>query len=142
MNKLLTPSEWEIMRVIWTLGEATTANQIIHIMHNQKDWQPSTVKTLINRILKKGFLRTDGATRNRLYIPTVGEHETMTQTLCATIDDMCAMCIGHTLLDVLADMTLSQSDITKLQALLEQKMKNAPESIACNCLPENCEDCK
>lgn len=130
------------MRVIWTLGEATTANQIIHIMHNQKDWQPSTVKTLINRILKKGFLRTDGATRNRLYIPTVGEHETMTQTLRATIDDMCAMCIGHTLLDVLADMTLSQSDITKLQALLEQKMKNAPESIACNRLPENCEDCK
>lgn len=52
MNKLLTTSEWEIMRVIWTLGEATT-NQIIHIMHNQKDWQPSTVKTLINRILKK-----------------------------------------------------------------------------------------
>ena len=141
MNKLLTPSEWEIMRVIWTLGEAT-ANQINHIMHNQKDWQPSTVKTLINRIIKKGFLRTDGATRNRLYIPTVSEHETMTQTLRATIDDMCAMCIGHTLLDVLADMTLSQSDITKLQALLEQKMKNAPESIACNCLPENCEDCK
>lgn len=52
MNKLLTTSEWEIMRVIWTLGEATT-NQIIHIMHNQKDWQPSTVKTLINRIQKK-----------------------------------------------------------------------------------------
>ncbi len=141
MNKLLTTSEWEIMRVIWTLGEATT-NQIIHIMHNQKDWQPSTVKTLINRILQKGLLRTDGATRNRLYTPTVGEHETMTQTLRATIDDMCAMCIGHTLVDVLPDTTLSQSDIVKLQALLAQKMKNAPESIACNCLPENCEDCK
>ncbi len=55
---------------------------------------------------------------------------------------MCAMCIGPTLVDVLADTTLSQSDIVKLQALLAQKMKNAPESIACNCLPENCEDCK
>lgn len=88
------------------------------------------------------MLRTDGATRNRLYTPTVGEHETMTQTLRATIDDMCATCIGHTLVDVLADTTLSQSDIVKLQALLAQKMKNALESIACNCLPENCEDCK
>lgn len=129
------------MRVIWTLGEATT-NQIIHIMHNQKDWQPSTVKTLINRILKKGLLRTDGATRSRLYIPTVGEHEMMAQSLRATIDDMCAMCIGNTLVNVLADITLSQSDIVKLQSLLEQKMKSAPESIACNCLPENCEECQ
>ncbi|MGO0155494.1 CopY/TcrY family copper transport repressor [Leuconostoc mesenteroides] len=141
MKKLLTTSEWEIMRVIWTLGEATT-NQIIHIMHNQKDWQPSTVKTLINRILKKDLLRTDGATRNRLYIPTVGEHEMMTQSLRATIDDMCAMCIGNTLVNVLADIALSQSDIVKLQSLLEQKMKSAPESIACNCLPENCEECQ
>ncbi|GMA69927.1 hypothetical protein GCM10025879_11730 [Leuconostoc litchii] len=54
MNKILTISEWEIMRVIWTLGEATS-NQIIHIMYSKKKWQPSTVKTLLNRILQKGF---------------------------------------------------------------------------------------
>lgn len=141
MNKILTISEWEIMRVIWTLGEATS-NQIIHIMYSKKKWQPSTVKTLLNRILQKGFLKTNGARRNRLYSPTIREHDAMSQTLQTTINSMCSMAVGSALIDLFDDIPLSHSDIVKLQTLLTQKIKNAPETINCDCLPGDCEDCK
>ena len=82
-TQTMTTSEWEIMRVIWTLGEATS-RQIIQAM--------------------------------------------------------CAMCVGQALADVLATTPLSQDDITRLQAVLQDKYAQAPDHIACDCLPHQGEE--
>ncbi|GMA69926.1 hypothetical protein GCM10025879_11720 [Leuconostoc litchii] len=66
----------------------------------------------------------------------------MSQTLQTTINSMCSMAIGSALIDLFDDIPLSHSDIVKLQTLLTQKIKNAPETINCDCLPGDCEDCK
>ncbi|CCJ67121.1 Negative transcriptional regulator-copper transport operon [Leuconostoc pseudomesenteroides PS12] len=64
------------MRVIWTLGEATS-NQIIRILCAETDWQPSTVKTLITRLIKKGIISHNGAARDRIYTATITEKVAM-----------------------------------------------------------------
>lgn len=138
-TQTMTTSEWEIMRVIWTLGEATS-RQIIRIMAQKTDWSPSTIKTLISRLQAKGYLTDNGASRDRLYLPTVAEHEAMTATLQRTIQALCAMCVGHALADVLATTPLSQDDITRLQAVLQDKYAQAPDHIACDCLPHQEEE--
>ena len=55
MEKVKTPvkisdSEWEIMRVIWTLGQ-TTAQEITQILADSMDWKPATIKTLLGRLV-------------------------------------------------------------------------------------------
>lgn len=135
----MTTSEWEIMRVIWTLGEATS-RQIIRIMARKKDWSPSTIKTLLTRLQNKGYLTDNGAIRDRLYIPTIAEHDAMTSTLHQTVNSMCAMCVGSAMADVLSTTTLSQHDILHLQDILTQKLATAPENVACDCMPNNWED--
>lgn len=47
-EKTMTASEWEVMRIIWTLGEATS-RQLIRILGQKNKWSPSTVKTQIGR---------------------------------------------------------------------------------------------
>ena len=138
-TQTMTTSEWEIMRVIWTLGEATS-RQIIRVMAQKTDWSPSTIKTLISRLQAKGYLTDNGASRDRLYLPTVTEHEAMTATLQRTIQAMCAMCVGQALADVLATTPLSQDDIIRLQAVLQDKYAQAPDHIACDCLPHQGEE--
>lgn len=138
-TQTMTTSEWEIMRVIWTLGEATS-RQIIRVMSQKTDWSPSTIKTLISRLQTKGYLTDNGASRDRLYLPTVAEHDAMTATLQRTIQAMCAMCVGQALADVLATTPLSQDDITRLQAVLQDKYAQAPDHIACDCLPHQGEE--
>lgn len=60
MEKVKTPvkisdSEWEIMRVIWTLGQ-TTAQEITQILADSMDWKPATIKTLLGRLVKRSDL--------------------------------------------------------------------------------------
>lgn len=44
-NKIrISDSEWEVMRVIWTLGSAT-AQDILNALGNTMDWKTATVKT-------------------------------------------------------------------------------------------------
>lgn len=72
MEKVKTPvkisdSEWEIMRVIWTLGQ-TTAQEITQILADSMDWKPATIKTLLGRLVKKEVIWTEQKGKNSFII--------------------------------------------------------------------------
>ena len=46
----ISNAEWEVMRVIWTLGQATS-RQLIEIMEVKQNWKPATTKTLLGRLV-------------------------------------------------------------------------------------------
>ncbi len=54
----ISDSEWEIMRVIWTLGQST-AQEITQILAESMEWKAATVKTLLGRLVKKEAVWTE-----------------------------------------------------------------------------------
>ncbi len=128
----ITNAEWEVMRVIWTLKQATSQEVITNL--NQYNWQPATIKTLIGRLVKKGCLAVRRQKRPYVYYPLVAENEAMDQAATNLFSHLCNMKKGHTLLTLIKATTLSQSDIVKLQTLLKQKALSAPQEVACDCL--------
>lgn len=128
----ITNAEWEVMRVIWTLKQATSQEVITNL--NQYNWQPATIKTLIGRLVKKGCLAVRRQKRPYVYYPLVSENEAMDQAATNLFSHLCNMKKGHTLLALINATTLSQSDIVKLQTLLKQKALSAPQEVACDCL--------
>lgn len=74
----ITPAEWQVMRIVWTLGE-TTSNQVINILQRKVDWKPATVKTLLRRLVAKEALTTTRQGRSFIYRPLVAEQPTMNQ---------------------------------------------------------------
>ena len=54
----ITTSEWEVMRIVWSLGQVNSRD-LIDLLQQKRDWQDSTIKTLIGRLVKKGFLKTE-----------------------------------------------------------------------------------
>ncbi|NUF25256.1 CopY/TcrY family copper transport repressor [Bombilactobacillus mellis] len=128
----ITNAEWEVMRVIWTLKQATSQEVITNL--NQYNWQPATIKTLIGRLVKKGCLAVRRQKRPYVYYPLVAENEAMDQAATNLFSHLCNMKKGHTLLTLIKATTLSQSDIVKLQTLLKQKALSAPQKVACDCL--------
>jgi CopY/TcrY family copper transport repressor len=137
-EQTITTSEWEVMRIVWTLGEATS-NQITKLMEQKNSWAPSTTKTMISRLEKKGYLIDSGEPRNRVYMPTIKENDAMRETLEITIQSMCAMCVGTALAEVLQETDLSKNDIKKIRKVLKTKKETAPDEIACNCMPAEME---
>ncbi|MHC9531883.1 CopY/TcrY family copper transport repressor [Dellaglioa sp. BT-FLS60] len=129
----ISDAEWEVMRVIWTLGQSTS-NEIFENLNGKMDWQMPTIKTLLGRLVKKGALSADKDGRAFIYKPLIEEQTTMDHVSQLLFDHMCQMKIGSTIADLLSEVALSQSDIMKLQAVIDQKAKTAPEMVECNCL--------
>lgn len=72
MNKLgrLSETELEVMEVIWKLSTAVTVNQLLDIFKS-KDWKTSTLSTILNRLIDKGFLTKSLNGKTNYYIPAL-----------------------------------------------------------------------
>ncbi|GEK29662.1 CopY/TcrY family copper transport repressor [Furfurilactobacillus siliginis] len=131
----ISDAEWEVMRVLWTLGHATS-HQLTEILTEKMGWKPATTKTLLGRLVKKEILSTTKQGNAFDYKPLVEETAAMNAATHALFSHLCQMKAGQTLADLMTDLTFSQADVKKLQAVLEKKALTAPEQVPCNCLPD------
>ena len=133
-NTDISPAEWQVMRIIWTLKEATSS-QVIEILQRKVDWQAATIKTLLHRLVKKGALKTIRNGRAFIYQPLVKEQATMNDAVDQLFASICQMHAGQSLIHVIQHTELSKADIADLQALLTEKAKTAPKMVDCDCVP-------
>ena len=130
----ISDSEWEIMRIIWTI-EPVSSTKIIQELQAKKDWSESTIKTLLRRLVNKNLLNTTKEGRHFVYSAKVNQAQVMTEAAQELLDRMCNMHKGEVILQLLADSPISKSDLAKMKQVINQKEKTAPEIVPCNCLP-------
>ena len=56
MTPRISESEWKVMKVLWASDHPLGAYDIIQALAPVEDWKPETIKTLLNRLVKKGAL--------------------------------------------------------------------------------------
>ena len=77
MNVSITDAELEVMRLLWREKKALTIAELRTELERSKNWNKSTINTLVSRLLKKcAIARLDryGAAQ---YIPVVTEDDYM-----------------------------------------------------------------
>ena len=133
----ISNAEWEIMRVVWT-KEETTSIQILEILEQKTDWTASTVKTLLKRLVDKGYLATQKSGKSFLYSTLVSEEEAINRQADELFDKFCQR--KHTVIikHLLETTPMTMADINDLQALLLSKKEEALEEVPCNCIPGQC----
>lgn len=52
----ITPSEWQIMEVVWACGEPLTSSEVYKRMQGNVDMSMRMVRVLMNRLSQKGVL--------------------------------------------------------------------------------------
>jgi len=129
----MSKAEWQVMRIIWTLGQATS-KQVIDILEKKTDWKAATIKTLIIRLQKKNFLCADEANRPYIYKPLIAEDSAIDQSVNNLFDSICCMKKGQAINEIIDNSEISQSDIAEIIKNLTKKAKTAPEIVECNCL--------
>lgn len=135
----ISSAEWEVMRVVWTMKE-TTSQEISSVLSEKMKWKPATIKTLIGRLVKKGLLDTQKEGRKYIYSATITEEASVEEASEALFAQICSKKIGKTLVSIIEEATLSTEDIVQLEEVLAEKKQTAPASVACNCIPGQC-DC-
>ena len=66
-------SEWKVMKILWASTDPLPAHQIVQELSRTEQWQPKTIKTLLNRLLKKRAISFNKDRNRYLYYPVVSE---------------------------------------------------------------------
>lgn len=73
--KKLPDAEFEIMKVIWKNEPPITTSLLMQQLGKEKQWKPQTLISLLLRLVKRDFLRTEKNGKERLYFPLVTKAE-------------------------------------------------------------------
>ena len=118
----LSRAEWIIMQAVWKAIEKdpeVTVSEIFPEIHKKKGWHVSTLKTTMDRLVKKGFLSSRVRGKTCFYTPTFSREQTTKKSLGSFLDDVLDGMMSP-LVAYLADRKkLSQKDIEELEKLLK-----------------------
>ena len=76
MNKhKLTEAEWEVMETIWSLGGSPSVREVLERAYPKGEKAYTTVQTIMNNLVAKGFLRPKKVGLVNFYTPTLSREE-------------------------------------------------------------------
>ena len=70
----ISDAEWDVMQILWRKSPAT-AKDIIDQLSVTHEWSPTTIKTLISRLVKKRAVTYEAKGKTYYYSPAVSEKE-------------------------------------------------------------------
>lgn len=120
--KLMSPTETEILRLVWELNEATV-QQIRDRLPSDRNLAYNTIQTLLCRLEQKGYLKHHVRGRAHVYVPSVKPKE----VIKTTVGDFIGRLFGgdpKPLVQFLAeDGKIDEEDINRLRELINRRKK-------------------
>jgi BlaI family penicillinase repressor len=115
----ISESEWDVMEPIWKIG-ACTAADVIKALRATHDWNHSTIRTLLARLVEKGALeyKVDGS--RYIYRPAVSRQRCVRQVGRSFLEKVFAGDVSALLAHFVADRPLDREQLDQLRKLLEK----------------------
>jgi predicted transcriptional regulator len=135
-SKNLTERELEIMRVLWSLGQARLGEILAALNTTGESVAPSTVSTQLGLLVHKGYVTQSGRFGRSLYAPASSREE-VTKDL---FDDFLSRVgLGRApafLIQLLKDERLTEEDRAALGEILRESSRPPASSKAKRPTPE------
>lgn len=123
MKSPISESEWQVMKVIWNKG-LISANDIINELEDTTTWKPKTIKTLLNRLLKKEVIGFKKDVRTYLYYALLEEQECIKIESKSFLQRVYGGFVNAMFTNFLEDYDLTEDEIDQLKDILEKKKKS------------------
>lgn len=116
----ISDAESHVMEVLWQASAPLVAEQIVDALSETRRWQAATVKTLLNRLLKKGAIAAQKEGRRFLYHAVLRRED----WLAAESDGLLDRLFGGRIAPLVAyfgsQRKLSPKDIQELRKLIDE----------------------
>ena len=119
----ITDAEWDVMKVLWDRGEAG-AQEVTEALATERNWRPQTVKTLLNRLVKKGAAAYAEEGRRFIYRPKVSRDAVVKAESRSFLSRVFDGAVTPALVHFLKLGNLSKSDIEELKKTLDREAKS------------------
>ena len=122
-QKDLSKAEWKVMKIVWELRKAM-AREVYTIAGQQHSWAPATVKTILKRLVEKGYLSTTRVGNGFVYRPAQGALSTLRSAADALLTNTVDGATGPLLAHMVERTSLSENDLDVLEKLIDAKKQS------------------
>ncbi|GFI17929.1 penicillinase repressor [Lachnospiraceae bacterium] len=121
MEKKITVSdaELEILEVLWSAGDSLNANEIRARLGQNKNWERTTVLTLIKRLLKKNVISQEKR-EVYYYAPCIGREEYVREETKSFVDKFFKGSSRNLAAALVNSTALTEEDIKELRDYFNQ----------------------
>jgi BlaI family penicillinase repressor len=121
-NASISTAEWKIMRVLWDKAPQP-AYDIIQSLEKTESWHPNTIKTLLNRLVKKKALTAQRYKNLFLYSPALKEADCVRAESQSFLERFFGGDVRPLLIHFAENKQLTAEDLAELQKILRQSKK-------------------
>jgi predicted transcriptional regulator len=115
----ISEAEAVLMDVLWR-GAPRSAEEILSEVGPRQGWQEGTVKSLLNRLLKKKAIKAERDGRRYLYTPLLSREKYVSQESKGLLDRLFGGRVAPLVVHFSEQRKLSKKDIAELRSLLEE----------------------
>ena len=115
----ISDAESTVMEVLWQRSQLG-ADAVVAALAGEQDWQEATIKTLLNRLLKKGAISAEADGRRYRYSPVLTREAWLTQASRGLLDRLFGGRVAPLVAHFGEQKALTRKDIAELRALLEK----------------------
>ena len=115
----ISDAEAVVMDVLWKRSPLS-AEEVVASLSSRQDWQEATVKTLLNRLLKKGAIDAEKDGRRYLYAPVLQREAWVQGESESLLDRVFGGRVAPLVAHFSEHRKLSRKDIAELRKLLEE----------------------
>jgi len=119
----LSKAEWKVMKIVWDLKKGM-AREVYTVAADLHDWSPATTKTLLKRLVDKGWLTTTAVGNGFVYRPAGSAMSALRSAANTLLENTVDSATGPLLAHMVRQTTLDEGDLDALQKLIDAKKKS------------------
>jgi BlaI family transcriptional regulator, penicillinase repressor len=116
----ISDTEWRVMRVVWDSNPIGAA-EVINAVLPETGWNHRTVRTLLNRLVKKGALTAELVGGRNLYRPKIAQSQCVRRESRSFLEKVFGGNAAEMLVHFVQNEKMTPRQIKELKALLNAK---------------------
>jgi predicted transcriptional regulator len=115
----ISAAESVVMKVLWQRKTPMPTEEVIAALE-QEQWQASTVKTLLNRLLKKGAIKARKDGRRFLYSPVMAREQWLSDESAGLLDRLFGGRVAPLVAHFSQTRKLTKKDIAEIKRIIQE----------------------
>ena len=115
----ISEAESRVMDVLWRVGGPASSEDVVKALAKQQ-WQETTVKTLLGRLLRKGAIKASRDRRRYLYVPVLTREQWLSFESTRLLDRLFGGRVAPLVAHFGQHHRLSKQDIADLKRLIAE----------------------
>jgi predicted transcriptional regulator len=115
----ISEAESAVMEILWRRSPLT-AEEVVAALDKSQDWQEATIKTLLNRLLKKKAIRAEKDGRRYLYSPLLARSDWVQTQSEGLLDRLFGGRVAPLVAHFSERRKLGRKDIAELKRLIAE----------------------